>query len=342
MKIKLETSNDIRALFRMNLVAAGIDTALENELFWDLEKKPQSASEIANSWNTPPDRIFYLLEILVEIGLLEKDNDLYSPSDTATSFIVNEFTADSWKFLAREARDMYPGGINLAKNITQPQSVWQPLEFDPPDWFKKMKEDDDYAEQFTYMLYDIHKEIAKQISQEIDLEGFHRVMDLGGGSGVISMSLLEEFDNLTAVIIDLPQVCKTGEDITQNFSHKDRISYLVKDFVKEDLPKDFDVILQCDSGIYSEKFFIKVYNALLEGGKYILIANLGIDSAWIKNPDEKLTLGHYLRFLENSLETSEFNKHAIEEVIGYLNIAGFDNIQKKIVSDNLLIIEAHK
>ncbi|MHA1942261.1 MAG: methyltransferase, partial [Candidatus Hodarchaeales archaeon] len=265
-----------------------------------------------------------------------------SPSAIATNLILNSFNADSWMFLARAARDTYPSGINLAKNISHPESVWSALGRTPLSWFNKLKEDPIYSKQFTYMLFDTHKEVAKQISQHIDLKEFNHLMDLGGGSGVISMALLKKFPNLSAVIIDLPGVCKIGNEIAQEFEAKDRISYVPLDFLREDLPSGFDIILQCDSGIYSEELFVKIHHALLEGGKYLIIANLDIDSGWIEYPDQKLSIGHNLRFFRSALGTSKIVKDEVKGLIRSLNVAGFRNTTYKIVSENILIIQAHK
>ncbi len=342
MEVILKSTSDIRTLLRMNLVAAALDTALEKRLFWGLQKTPMSATQIANNWNVPLDRIQYLLEILVGLKLLNKSENFYSPSAIATSLIIDTFNADSWVFLARAARNMYLVGYNLIENITHPQSVWAPLELAPPSWFKKMKTDDDYAKKFTYTLFDIHKDIAKHISQELDLKDFNLLMDLGGGSGVISMALLGKFDQLTAVIIDIPKVCEIGNEISDNFPHKDRISYLARDFLREDLPKGSDIILQCDSGIYSEEFFKKIYRTLIEGGMYIIIANLDEDSAWIETPNQDLSIEYNLRLFQSSLGTDKIKRTNIDQIKSYLISAKFRNISYKITSKELLIIQAHK
>jgi SAM-dependent methyltransferase len=117
------------------------------------------------------------------------------------------------------------------------------------------------------------------------------MMDLGGGSGVMSMALLRRYPDLTAVVVDIPNVCEagrllvnelvreTGDQIARHATGdsvgahaiQERIAYHAADFLHDPLPDGFDLILECDVGIYDQELFQKLRAALNPGGRLVIV-----------------------------------------------------------------------
>ena len=70
------------------------------------------------------------------------------------------------------------------------RSAWPTTIQTPPDYFQRLQEDPAYAAQFTRKLYEIHRPLAEHLADMLDLEGINSLLDLGGGSGVVSLALL--------------------------------------------------------------------------------------------------------------------------------------------------------
>ena len=81
------------------------------------------------------------------------------------------------------------------------------------------------------------------------------MLDLGGGSGVVSFALLRKHAELTCVVVDVGSVCQTGRVIASENKLEKRITYLAADFSKDDLPMGFDMVMLCDVGSFSELLF---------------------------------------------------------------------------------------
>ena len=56
-------------------------------------------------------------------------------------------------------------------------------------YLAEMEKDPEVARRFTRMLYEIHQPLAKELAGYLDLSGVDRLLDLGGGSGIISLAL---------------------------------------------------------------------------------------------------------------------------------------------------------
>ena len=118
-----------------------------------------------------------------------------------------------------------------------------------------MKRDPELARRFTRMLYEIHQPLAEALVEFLDLEGVERLLDVGGGSGVVSLALLRRHPGLRATVADIDNVCLAGREIADQTSQAERITYHATDFVEDELPTGFDLVLECDVNVFGERLF---------------------------------------------------------------------------------------
>ena len=201
--MKPETTEDILELMDGYIVSAALGTAMELGVFWLLAKKPLSATNVAQSLNIPLNRCHNWLQILCKLGLLENNTEGYAPSIIAREAILNVQSQDTWAFQAREDRDSSLFVRDLALNIRKPMSTWQTRNLTPPDCFQQIQKDPSYAARFTRKLYEIHCPLAEQLANMLDLREVKSLLDLGGGSGVVSFALLRKQHDLTSVVVDM-------------------------------------------------------------------------------------------------------------------------------------------
>ncbi|MFX0013947.1 MAG: methyltransferase [Candidatus Hermodarchaeota archaeon] len=342
MKVELLTTEDVRAFLMMHNLSAALGTALELHLFWHLEELPLSLEDISKKYQIPLDRCRYWLELLVEINLLEKQDKKYIPSYVARSAILERYNPDSWSFIAQETV-RYLTGYNLTTHISHPKSVLVAQAQQPYNWFKQMEENIDYARRFTRVLYDLHYSLGEKLAQTLEMSGVKRLMDVGGGSGVISLALLKKNPNLTAVVIDIPKVCVVGREIASETSVADRIEYRALDFNQDELPKGFDMVLECDAGGYDKTLLRKIYNSLNRGGHLVTVTNIDLDSDWLySHPLEKVSFPRLIKLFQSTLEAPKLTLKTITDVFNRLHHIGFHPVTKTTLEDETLIIKAQK
>lgn len=343
-KLKLESTQDVYQFLNMYISSSALNVALERGIFWYLSKESRNESEIAKFINMPIHRCQALLELLSKLGLLNKHNDKYLTSTLAQRAILNAYSVDTWAFLANIAQDHYPLMNNLTQNISHPDSLWNRQELSPPDWFDQLKKNPEYAKKFTYGLYEFHLSFAKKFAQHFDMTGVNRMMDIGGGSGVMSLELLKRHPHLTANVIDIENVCIYGREIAGKSLVDQRITHTVLDFLKDDLPKGFELILLCDAGIFQVDFFTKLRKSLSPNGRLAIITNLDDDSAWLSYPGSKVSLYKTMKRFLSSLESSgkPQRRSTIETVKLSLLNAGFAKIDHDIWESGEVIIQAYR
>jgi cyclopropane fatty-acyl-phospholipid synthase-like methyltransferase len=269
--MKPETTEDILELLNGCILSAALGVAMELGVFWLLADKPLSAPAVARSLNIPFNRCHNWLQILCKLGLLENKPEGYTPSILARKAILNVHSQDTWAFQAREDRDSSLFVRDLALNISKPMSTWQTRNLTPPDYFQQIQEDPSYAARFTRKLYEIHCPLAEQLANMLDLQGVKSLLDLGGGSGVVSFALLRKQHDLTSVVMDVENVCQTGREIASENKLEKRITYLAADFLQDDLPSGFDMVMLCDVGSFSEILLRRIYAVLNLKGQLVIV-----------------------------------------------------------------------
>jgi predicted O-methyltransferase YrrM len=269
--MKPVTTDDVFDLMDAYLTSAALGAAMELGLFWLLDEGPLDAASVARALEIPVNRCRYWLQLLGSVGLLEQVSNGYAPSATARTAILDAYGQETWAFLAQEARMGFPVILDLALHIREPGSVWAALGLTPPDYFAQIVESPERARAFTRMLYEIHLPYADELANSLDMSGVERLMDLGGGSGVVSLALLRRYPHLSAVVVDIPNVCAAGREIAMENALEGRITYHAADYLQDDLPSGFDLVLECDAGPYSEALFRKIRAALNPGGRLVIV-----------------------------------------------------------------------
>ncbi|MFX0114748.1 MAG: methyltransferase [Candidatus Hodarchaeota archaeon] len=336
--IKDEVLHQLRSYIN----SAALGAALELGLFWKLEKQPQDAASIANRLGIPVLRCQKWLTLLKYMGYLEKVSETYIPSSKSQESILNAYSQQTWSFLAQEARERLPAVQDLAFHIGKPISTWAAQGLSRPNYVALMKGNPERAQRFTRMLFEIHRPLADELANSLDLKGVKRLMDLGGGSGVQSFALLQRYPHLTSIVVDIQNVCVAGRKIAAELSLEERISFYPADFLQDELPKGFDLVLECDVGIYNEALFRKIRTSLNPGGRFIIVDELVQGQNDAISSDFTLTGRGQVHDFLSSLEDPKYESPTAMDVKAKLSQAGYELISENTISNSMLIIQAQK
>jgi len=326
--MRIETVEDIHALLDGYATAAALGAAMELGLFWRLADGPRPAQDIARELGISFNRCQNWLQLLVKLGLLAQDDTGYAPSTLARQTVLDVFSRDTWAFLALSNRQGAPVLYDLAERITRPGSTWENVQLKPPDYYHQIRTDPRYAERFTRMIYEIHVPLAAILADMLDLTGVEKMLDLGGGSGVISHALLRKNPGLTSLIVDNENVCAVGREIARENNLADRVSYLGADFVTDELPAGFDLALLCDVGRQDAGIYAKIQAALNPGGRLVIVDKLSADE---DTAVPSRVVWALLGSLDSPADTGGFR--TVDSTVSYLQQAGFREITVRALPD---------
>jgi ubiquinone/menaquinone biosynthesis C-methylase UbiE len=315
------TPDDVLALIDGHVAAAAVGAALEQGVFWLLAEEPQDAAGLADTLGIPVDQCRFWMEHLANLGLLDRRPAGYATSAGARDAIVDSYSQETWSYLAGSAREELPTISKLAAALVNPPMPAATTVATQPDYVAAMRDDPQRAQQFTRMLYEIHLPLADTVAAATPVKGAMHLLDVGGGSGVMSMALLRAAPRLTAVVFDIPSVCAVGRQIAAENGFQDRIEYRAGDFIEEDLPTDFDMVLFCDVGGYTETLLRRFRSSLRPGGRLVIVDKFGAAAG----------LPHHSRShwaLVGSVRSNAALRISAADVENMLRTTGFDLVSR--------------
>jgi SAM-dependent methyltransferase len=240
-----------------------------------------------------------------------------------------------WAYHGMFNREHFPAIIDITRQMKNPGSTWKAQGMDPPNYMDQMVEAPERAALFTRMLYELHLEMAEDCANILDIGDKHRLIDIGGGSGVMAFALLKKFPQLSAVVVDLENVCATGRQIAAENNLSNRITYRVANFLEDSLPKGFDLALECDLDIHNEDVFQKIHASLNSGGCFVIVDQF----APVEGFAPPLRL---LWEFRDSLDDPHCLTNTIEKNIPMLGNVGFDVTSVRGLTGGWTVIESIK
>ena len=109
---------------------------------------------------------------------------------------------------------------------------------------------------------------ASILAKNLDLSGYQSLLDVGGGSGVMSIALARAHPHLTACILDFEFVCAAAKTIIRRERMSRRVDTLVGNMDKA-IPSGCDVILLWDIGHIDTRVLRMAYESLSDGGMIV-------------------------------------------------------------------------
>ena len=333
--MKLTSDRDVAMCLQAYTDSAALGAAMELGLFWLLAERPLAVADVALRLGIPPVRCGYWLQLLEGMGLLDPAPRGYALSGLARSGIVDRYSQSTWAYLAEGEREQYRAACDLARHIQEPGPIEPAQGQTTSSTFEKLVHSPDRARRFTTMLYEVHQALAAQLADHLDMTGVGRMMDLGGNSGVVSLALLRRVPGLTSVVVDTENVCFAGREIVAENGAADRISYYPADFTRDELPGGFDLVLQCDVGVYRREVYQKLWTALNPGGRLVIVDHL----AAVEDVATPALL--YWAFLD-SLADPGYRLVTAGQVRSWLEAAGFHLLVEETLPGGRLMMQARK
>jgi predicted O-methyltransferase YrrM len=99
------------------------------------------------------------------------------------------------------------------------------------------------ARHLTLALSGRAKNVAPSLAAKVDLFGAKRLLDIGGGSGIYSIALLQKHPRLEAVVWDRPEVLKVAVEFAGAYGVADRLKCVTGDMFADPMPEGVDAML---------------------------------------------------------------------------------------------------
>ena len=271
-----------------------------------------------------------LLIALSSLGLLRKRHEAFSNTALAEKYFIRERSINWTRQFSQESEELFQMFSSL-DSILKSMHTRRPSPGNKkPDYVKMMEKDQVRARDFTMMLFHYHRQEALRLAEVVDLRPCHALLDVGGGSGVMSIALVKKNPHLRARVLDIEPVCRVARQVIRREGLARRISALPGDMYG-DFPAGYDVILLCDIGPISNRLIKTAHAGLPEGGLLLIVDRFVSEDR--TRPLE--TALYRLITPVSGLETRR-------EITGALKAAGFRQVCHRMVHKGVGVISALK
>jgi predicted O-methyltransferase YrrM len=252
---------------RSKLLLTGIELKVFNVL-----SEPKSSKDVAKAIGTHSRNTKVFLDSLVAVDLLQKKDGLYRNSPVAQAFLVeNSPTYLGRVFTFLKASDQFLQ--NLPKLVKEGAPS-------PPE--KPSFAEEELAKGVA-MMADIERAGDAQEAVNIllglpEFPSFQKMLDLGGGPGLIGMAIVDAHPKMKGVIFDLPPVVKETKKFIKEYEMEDRMDVIGGDFNLDSIGEGYDLVWA--SGVLQfvddiDSVVKKVYDALKPNGVFVSVMPFG-------------------------------------------------------------------
>lgn len=241
-----------------------LHAAVKLDVFTAIGKDEITDSDVAKKIGGDERATTKLLDALVAMNLLEKNQNKYGNS------------AASQNFLSKES-PRYIGHIIMHHHHLL--ESWHQLDravlSGKPVRARASVSSEEWRESFLMGMFNLAMNLAPQVSATADLSNRRHLLDLGGGPGTYAIHFCKANSNLRATVYDLPTTRPFAEKTIAKFGLSDRVDFQEGDYLEQDIPWKYDVawLSQILHGEGPEecRSIIKKTAAALEPGGLIMV-----------------------------------------------------------------------
>ena len=302
--------NDVRGFTKSRVIL----TAAELDLFTRLDKKQATADDLAKELKCDQRCLTRLLDALVALQLLSKQDGLYQTSERGVLLSAEHPETELpmvlhlnglWETWAGLTETVKTGANSKRKSVSE--------------------RGDDSLEAFIGAMHVVGRSLSREIADSYDLFPFRKLLDIGGATGTYTMAFLEKNPKMTAVLFDLPDVITMAEKRLEEEGLLERVKLVPGDFYKDVLPEGCDLallsaIIHQNSPQENLDLYGKIHRALVPGGKLLIRDH-------VMDPDRTSPPQGTLFAINMLVNTKGGDTYTFDEIRNALETSGFGEVK---------------
>ncbi len=308
----------IEAFRRSKTMFAGVSLGI----FDALENEAQSARQLSAIVKADPDTLERLLNALVGLNLLTREQNLYRNTPAATMYLTSSSPRRMTGYINYSNDVIWKLWANLEDAVREGTHRWKQTYGTEGPIFDRFFENESRKREFLMGMHGFGMITSPHVANAFDLSGFRTVADLGGATGHLTIALCERWPQLSGIVFDLPAAVPLANEIVGASLVKDRILVQAGDFFTNDLPKaDLYALGRILHDWTTEKctrLLKRIFESLPAGGGVLIAEKLF-------NEDKTGPRWAQLQDL-NMLTCTEGRERSLSEYESLLQTVGFRNV----------------
>lgn len=313
-------------------------TAVSLGIFDRLDVGGAEAKTLAQELGANADAIEQLLNSCVALGLIEKQGAIYSNLSVARTYLTRSSPNTLASYILYSDRALYPLWGNLEAAIREGTNRWEQTFGGKASIFEHFFRTDEARRDFLSGMNDFGQLSSPAVVSAFDLGRFHRLVDLGGGTGHLVLTACACYPHLQGAVFDLSAAIPAAREYVERSPHGRSVALIAGDFFSDPLPEAdlfaLGRILHDWSDEKACRLLKRIWDHLPSGGA-LLIAEKLLD-------DDKTGPLFALMQSLSMLVCTEGKERTLAEYTALLRQAGFAQVDGKVTTAPLDAILAVK
>jgi hypothetical protein len=292
-----------------------LQTAVKMDVFTVIGDGRRTAGEIAQKVDGAVNGVERLLNALVAMELLDKQNETYTNTSCGKELLAK----NSPKYLGHIIMHHH----HLLESWSK---LDQAVKSGKPQRSRSSYSKEEWRESFLMGMFNMAMGLAPRIVPVIDVSNRAHLLDLGGGPGTYAIHFCLNNERLRARVYDLPATRPFAERTIQQFKLADRIDFMDGNYLEDPVEGRYDVawlshILHGEGPEDCRMIIQKAVDALEPGGMIII-------HEFILNNSMDGPLFPALFSLNMLLGTESGQSYSEEQILDMLAAAGARDIRR--------------
>jgi hypothetical protein len=206
-----------------------------------LKPGPKTADELAQIIGAHSRSLYRLLRALAGAGIFAEDGD----GRFSLTLLAEPLLSDAPESLRAFAVTL-ADEVNFAVWADLPYSIKNGKPVVPHKfgmtWFEWLGQNPVKAKEFNDAMTSLSAGAAAAVIKAYDFSGINKLVDVGGGHGLLLASVLAKYPNMNGILYDAPQVVAGANDLLAAHGVADRCETVGGDFL-ESVPRGGDAYI---------------------------------------------------------------------------------------------------
>ena len=239
-------------------------TGVELDLFTQIAKGVDSVDQLAEKNHLDTRALQRLLDAIVTFGLLTKQNQRYALTPDGSQLSTDHPETPVPMIL--HMNELWDTWSHLTTAVRQGKN---------PDHIPVSEKDELALNAFINAMHVIGRDLSLEITEDLDLSLYHKLLDIGGASGTYTIAFLKKNPDMTSVIFDLKPVLPMAEKRLAACGILNRVELVGGNFYTDPLPRGCDLVLLSaiihqNSPTQNIDLFHKISDAIEPGGTLMI------------------------------------------------------------------------
>lgn len=303
---------------------------MQLDVFTSLKDGPLRVEPLAAALAVNPRKLRPLLYTLVAAGLLTVQDEHFENTPEAAHFLVRgqpAYRGATYEGLLLRWRATLHTAESIRTGVPQAKVDYATM---PPDqleaWYRGL-----HAEAVA---------AARTLTAQQDVSSTRHLLDVGGGSGGLALTLAATYPQLHATVVDLATVTPITQRYIAEAGLTERVHVMTADVVQEPLHGTFDVavlsrLIQVLSPDQARRVLHRVSQVVEPGGRLAILGNV-LDDSRLSPLEPLLSNLFYVNVFD---EGQAYTEHEYRD---WIADAGFEPCERLLLPNNTSIMSARK